>query len=347
MRRPRSVGVAPMPAGSISAVGAAAPEPDRAASRSSTSRCSRRAAASTRPAANGGSRSIKAKGLDRSGGDQPLTYTAPELGSDIAARCRPPAIATKGRRRQLGDRAAPAGPQRNPNRGSRGNKRAGSRQAAARAASASAERPASAELQPGAAPAAVAAAPAAWRPRAPARRFDVAHSSATPSAGSLTRIERTLAAVQPVRRPGLRGALEVRAEAAADRGLSSAASCCSGRRPPAVSMSPTSSRRPQRPGSGSPARPRRPRSPDAGRGRRVRTAAAGRTAGERRGSGSSSSNGGSRGAGPVPASTTRAGGAGWDGLPVRRSGEPGGAAAHARLLFSSDSGPGRAAPGRA
>ena len=71
---------------------------------------------------NGGSPHIKAKGLDRSGGDRPLTYSAPELGSDS------PSVKT-GDDKPSGTGSATAKRQQartNPNRGSRGNKKAGS-----------------------------------------------------------------------------------------------------------------------------------------------------------------------------------------------------------------------------
>ncbi|HZC72751.1 MAG TPA: preprotein translocase subunit SecA [Jatrophihabitans sp.] len=64
---------------------------------------------------------INAKGLDRSGGEQPLTYTAPELGSDT-----PAVQTTRGDGApKTGGRSATARRQQsrqNPNRGSRGNK---------------------------------------------------------------------------------------------------------------------------------------------------------------------------------------------------------------------------------
>jgi preprotein translocase subunit SecA len=65
---------------------------------------------------------INAKGLGRSGGDQPLTYIAPELGSDTpAVRTTSTEKASAGAgTSSTGRRQQPRG---NPNRGSRGNKR--------------------------------------------------------------------------------------------------------------------------------------------------------------------------------------------------------------------------------
>ncbi len=65
-------------------------------------------------------RHISAKGLDRTQPNVPLTYSAPELGSDT------PEVHTEGgQQRPAGSRAAKNASQRraNPNRGSRGNKR--------------------------------------------------------------------------------------------------------------------------------------------------------------------------------------------------------------------------------
>jgi preprotein translocase subunit SecA len=62
---------------------------------------------------------INAKGLDRSGGEKPLTYSAPELGSEA------PAVQTSGGGDKAGSTSATARRQQarsNPNRGSRGNK---------------------------------------------------------------------------------------------------------------------------------------------------------------------------------------------------------------------------------
>jgi len=62
---------------------------------------------------------ITAKGLDRTGQNAPLTYSAPALGSDA------PEVHTEGGQRPATSRTAKAANQRraNPNRGSRGNKR--------------------------------------------------------------------------------------------------------------------------------------------------------------------------------------------------------------------------------
>jgi preprotein translocase subunit SecA len=69
---------------------------------------------------NGSSPHIKAKGLARSGGDRPLTYSAPELGSDA------PNVQTTEAEKQAATNSATARRQQarsgNPNRGSRGNK---------------------------------------------------------------------------------------------------------------------------------------------------------------------------------------------------------------------------------
>jgi preprotein translocase subunit SecA len=65
---------------------------------------------------------INAKGLNRTGGDKPLTYSAPELGADG------PAVQTSGGGEdgdKVGSQSATARRQdarRNPNRGARGNK---------------------------------------------------------------------------------------------------------------------------------------------------------------------------------------------------------------------------------
>jgi hypothetical protein len=70
--------------------------------------------------ANGQPR-ISAKGLDRNREAQPLTYTAPELGSDA-----PAVQTTRAEERPVGAGSATARRQQargsNPNRGSRGNK---------------------------------------------------------------------------------------------------------------------------------------------------------------------------------------------------------------------------------
>jgi preprotein translocase subunit SecA len=70
-------------------------------------------------ASTNGKPKINAKGLDRSGGEKPLTYSAPDLGSDA------PAVQTSGG----GDKSATGSTtakrqqaRSNPNRGSRGNK---------------------------------------------------------------------------------------------------------------------------------------------------------------------------------------------------------------------------------
>ncbi len=91
----------------------------------------RRAAAAGPVAAQGGAgastttgderqrRRCKAKGLDRTGGEKPLTYSAPELGSDA------PAVQTSGGADKSAAGSATAKRQQarsNPNRGSRGNK---------------------------------------------------------------------------------------------------------------------------------------------------------------------------------------------------------------------------------
>jgi preprotein translocase subunit SecA len=65
---------------------------------------------------------IKAKGLDRTGGEKPLTYTAPELGSEG------PSVKTTGGEKPAGTNSATARRQQarsNPNRGSRGNRSGG------------------------------------------------------------------------------------------------------------------------------------------------------------------------------------------------------------------------------
>jgi preprotein translocase subunit SecA len=62
---------------------------------------------------------INAKGLERSGADKPLTYIAPELGSDT------PAVQTSGGGEKAPSGSATARRQQarsNPNRGSRGNR---------------------------------------------------------------------------------------------------------------------------------------------------------------------------------------------------------------------------------
>ena len=76
-------------------------------------------ASQTIDALNAGKPEIKAKGLDRTGGDKPLTYTAPDLGSDS------PSVQTSGGDQAAGAKSATAKRQQarsNPNRGSRGNK---------------------------------------------------------------------------------------------------------------------------------------------------------------------------------------------------------------------------------
>jgi preprotein translocase subunit SecA len=75
-------------------------------------------------ALNAGKPEIRAKGLDRTGGDKPLTYSAPELGSDS------PTVHTEAGEAAGGADSATARRQQarsNPNRGSRGNKGAANR----------------------------------------------------------------------------------------------------------------------------------------------------------------------------------------------------------------------------
>jgi preprotein translocase subunit SecA len=70
-------------------------------------------------AATSGRPEISAKGLGRSREERPLTYTAPELGSDA------PSVHTEGGDKPAGAASATAKRQQarsNPNRGSRGNK---------------------------------------------------------------------------------------------------------------------------------------------------------------------------------------------------------------------------------
>jgi hypothetical protein len=128
----------------------------------------------------------------------------------------------------------------------------------------------------------------------------VALTSATPGHGSLARTVRTVAACVQCRcRISIASRKSVRRPCAID-GVSSAASCCNGRRPPAASTIPTSSRRAHTAGSG-----RSPRD----LGRTKATGCSGRTNGSGRSrpsrilgaaAGSSSSNGGSRrGAGRI------------------------------------------------
>jgi preprotein translocase subunit SecA len=79
------------------------------------------AAAEEEREAHDGKPRINAKGLDRTGGEKPLTYSAPELGSDT------PAVQTAGGDggAKVGSRSATARRQQarqNPNRGSRGSK---------------------------------------------------------------------------------------------------------------------------------------------------------------------------------------------------------------------------------
>jgi preprotein translocase subunit SecA len=77
------------------------------------------ALATGQPSRNGDHPHIFAKGLDRSDGAAPLTYRAPELGSDT-----PEVHVEGGAAAEAGPRAAGARQRRsNPNRGSRGNKR--------------------------------------------------------------------------------------------------------------------------------------------------------------------------------------------------------------------------------
>jgi preprotein translocase subunit SecA len=74
-------------------------------------------------ATNNGKPEIRAKGLDRTGGDKPLTYIAPELGSES-----PSVQQTSGSDKPVGANSATAKRQQarsNPNRGSRGNKGSG------------------------------------------------------------------------------------------------------------------------------------------------------------------------------------------------------------------------------
>jgi preprotein translocase subunit SecA len=71
------------------------------------------------PRTNGGSPQVKAKGLNRTGGDKPLTYSSPELGSDtpsVTTDADTAAGANSSTARRQQSRS-------NPNRGSRGNKR--------------------------------------------------------------------------------------------------------------------------------------------------------------------------------------------------------------------------------
>jgi preprotein translocase subunit SecA len=75
-------------------------------------------------AGTNGKPKINAKGLDRTGGEKPLTYSAPELGSDA------PAVQTSGGSDKTAGASATAKRQQarsNPNRGSRGNKGAASK----------------------------------------------------------------------------------------------------------------------------------------------------------------------------------------------------------------------------
>jgi preprotein translocase subunit SecA len=75
--------------------------------------------------ANGGAPHIRAKGLERASNDRPLTYTAPELGSDS------PSVQTTAEEKAANAGSATARRQQartgNPNRGSRGNKGAANR----------------------------------------------------------------------------------------------------------------------------------------------------------------------------------------------------------------------------
>jgi preprotein translocase subunit SecA len=74
-------------------------------------------------ALNAGKPEIRAKGLDRTGGDKPLTYSAPELGSD-SPTVRTEADQTSGTNSATARRQQARS---NPNRGSRGNKGAANR----------------------------------------------------------------------------------------------------------------------------------------------------------------------------------------------------------------------------
>jgi preprotein translocase subunit SecA len=69
-------------------------------------------------AGTNGKPKVNAKGLDRSGGEKPLTYSSPELGSDA------PAVQTSGGSDKSGGSTTAKRQQArsNPNRGSRGNK---------------------------------------------------------------------------------------------------------------------------------------------------------------------------------------------------------------------------------
>jgi preprotein translocase subunit SecA len=79
--------------------------------------------AASESAVNAGKPEIRAKGLDRTGGDKPLTYSAPELGSDS------PSVRTEAEATASSDSATARRQQArsNPNRGSRGNKSAANR----------------------------------------------------------------------------------------------------------------------------------------------------------------------------------------------------------------------------
>ncbi|SHF84011.1 protein translocase subunit secA [Jatrophihabitans endophyticus] len=98
---------------------AAAAEPQLDVSMLKAAQDEHDAAGSAAEAANGASPKVRAKGLDRNQGKQPLTYSAPDLGSDA------PAVTTEADDSPKGGTSATAKRQQarsNPNRGSRGNK---------------------------------------------------------------------------------------------------------------------------------------------------------------------------------------------------------------------------------
>ena len=138
---------------------------------------------------------------------KPLTYSAPELGSDAPSvqterrRTRPAARGSAtARRQQARTQPEPRQPRQ---------------QGQARTAT-SASASALSRAGGGCSASGRAAPRGAARPRAPAApACTVAHSSATPSAGSLARTERTLARCSQCGAPRAGGALEVGAEAAA------------------------------------------------------------------------------------------------------------------------------------
>ncbi len=138
--------------------------------------------AAAEPATNGHAPQISAKGLGRSEEKRPLTYTAPELGSDA------PAVSSDADQQTAGAKSTTARRQQsrsNPNRGSRGNRRG--------TASASADRaphPSCRRVQRHR-PCRTSRRIASARTRVPVST--VALTSATPSAGSLARTDRTVA----------------------------------------------------------------------------------------------------------------------------------------------------------